>query len=101
MADEKAREPEIRPNEQDKRQGDGCWSQRWLSRTGPATRARELQRSKPNESAGQGGGIQGTGQRQSNPGGFTGGEECSAMRVVLIKARRRQRSPDKDRTVNL
>jgi hypothetical protein len=27
---------------------------------------------KPNESAGQGGGIQGTGQQQSNPGGFTG-----------------------------
>jgi hypothetical protein len=27
----------------------------------------------PNETAGQGGGIQGTGQHQSNPGGFTGG----------------------------
>ena len=27
---------------------------------------------RPNESAGQGGGVQGTGQHQSNPGGFTG-----------------------------
>ena len=29
----------------------------------------------PNETAGQGGGIQGSGQRQTNPGGFTGGQE--------------------------
>ena len=30
--------------------------------------------SQPNEVAGQGGGIQGTGQSQSNPGGFTQGQ---------------------------
>jgi hypothetical protein len=29
----------------------------------------------PNETAGQGGGVQGTGQQQSNPGGFTSGQE--------------------------
>ena len=29
---------------------------------------------KPNETAGQGGGVQGTGQHQANPGGYTGGQ---------------------------
>ncbi|HUS09666.1 MAG TPA: hypothetical protein VMZ30_04295 [Pyrinomonadaceae bacterium] len=30
--------------------------------------------SQPNETAGQGGGMQGTGQQQSNPGGYTSGQ---------------------------
>ena len=32
-------------------------------------------RSQPNEVSGQGGGIQGTGQSQSNPGGYTEGQD--------------------------
>ena len=35
------------------------------------SQGQRLENNPPNETAGQGGGIQGTGQRQSNPGGYT------------------------------
>ncbi len=34
----------------------------------------DRQQNSPSETAGQGGGIQGSGQSQSNPGGYTGGD---------------------------
>lgn len=75
MADEKARS-QNQENDQDrgKAMGAGASAGGYQGQQGNEEQnlGHNPQRS---ETAGQGGGIQGTGQRQSNPGGYTQGED--------------------------
>lgn len=69
MADEQARNQNP-GNEQDKGKAMGAGA--GADQKGGIN---PVQHSERNETAGQGGGMQGTGQRQSNPGGYTSGQE--------------------------
>ena len=51
--------------------------------------------SQPNEVSGQGGGIQGTGQSQSNPGGYTEGQD--ERRDESRRGNQGSRNEDKNR----
>jgi hypothetical protein len=67
MADEKSTN-QNQQNEQEQGKAMGAAANagaHWQERSGNS----------PSETAGQGGGIQGSGQRQPNPGGYTEGEE--------------------------
>ncbi len=70
MADEKARNQD-HPNQEEKGKAMGAGATGNYQGQQQPDAGRNP---RPNESAGQGGGIQGTGQQQPNPGGFTGGQ---------------------------
>jgi hypothetical protein len=69
MADDRNRDQE---NAQDKGKAMGAGA--GGSYQGQQERQNAGRSSQPNETAGQGGGMQGTGQHQSNPGGYTEGQ---------------------------
>ena len=66
MADEKSTDPN-QPNQQDQGKAMGAAAN--------ASQGQEKQTNSPSETAGQGGGIQGSGQSQQNPGGYSEGQE--------------------------
>jgi hypothetical protein len=73
MADEKARS-QSQENEQDRGKAMGAGASAGGYQGRQENDEQNLGRNpQQSETAGQGGGIQGTGQRQSNPGGYTGG----------------------------
>jgi hypothetical protein len=72
MADEKARNPNQENTEEKGKAAAAGASGDYQGQQRQPDAGRAAQ---PNETAGQGGGIQGTGQQQSNPGGFTSGQE--------------------------
>jgi hypothetical protein len=74
MADEKTRNRhEETDQEKGKAMGAGA-SGNYQGDQGQQGHKNEMRGTQPNEVAGQGGGVQGTGQSQSNPGGFTQGQ---------------------------
>jgi hypothetical protein len=72
MADEQARDRN-QEQEKGKAMGAGASGNYQPDQRVSEQQLDELSR-RPNESAGQGGGVQGTGQSQSNPGGFSQGQ---------------------------
>ena len=75
MADEKNRE-QNQPGDQDRAKAMGAGASAGQGRDNPDLN------SQPSEVAGQGGGIQGSGQRQENPGGFTGNENRDEVHAL-------------------
>ena len=75
MADENARNRNQETDqEKGKAMGAGA-SGNYQGQPGQSADEFPGRRSQPNEVSGQGGGIQGTGQSQSNPGGYTEGQD--------------------------
>ena len=72
MADEKAREHN-QPNDQDRGKAMGAGASAGYQ--GQDKQTNPDLNSQRSETAGQGGGIQGSGQRQNNPGGFAVNED--------------------------
>ena len=74
MADESNRNRNQQTDqEKEKAMGAGA-SSNYQGGQGQTSQKRDTHESQPSEVAGQGGGVQGTGQGQSNPGGFTQGQ---------------------------